>query len=96
MANYCPTDSLLKKEQTKIEKQIVDFEEGVWGHRKTPKDSAQAVADSIAALQKVTKKKSNTPKSTRSRRRTSASAESSEKSSSADAQPRVSARRARR
>lgn len=99
LANYCPTDSLLKKEQIKIEKQLADFEEGVWGHRRTPQDSARAAADSIAALQKVQTKKSRTSSttvSTRSRRRTTTTTAASSAESSAEATPRVSARRTRR
>lgn len=104
LANTCPTDSLLKKEQQKIEKQIVDFEAGVWGHRKTPKDSAQAVADSIAALQKVTKKKTAPAaksSSSRSSRRSNTNASVATEQpvaekTTTESQPRVSARRARR
>ena len=47
LQQYCATDSLLKKEQTRIEKQMTDFEEHIW---KTPVDSVeQARRDSIAA-----------------------------------------------
>lgn len=41
LANYCPTDSLMKKEQQRIEQELTDFRQHVWGH-----DSiAQAEAD---------------------------------------------------
>ena len=47
LQQYCTTDSLMKKEQKRIEKQITDFEEHIW---KTPVDSVeQARRDSIAA-----------------------------------------------
>ena len=47
LQQYCATDSLMKKEQNRIEKQITDFEEHIW---KTPVDSVeQARRDSIAA-----------------------------------------------
>ena len=47
LQQYCATDSLLKKEQNRIEKQITDFEEHIWS---TPVDSVeQARRDSIAA-----------------------------------------------
>ena len=47
LQQYCATDSLMKKEQNRIEKQITDFEEHIW---KTPVDSLeQARRDSIAA-----------------------------------------------
>ncbi|MDE7117869.1 MAG: gliding motility protein GldN, partial [Bacteroidaceae bacterium] len=47
LQQYCATDSLMKKEQARIEKQITDFEEHIW---RTPVDSLeQAKLDSIAA-----------------------------------------------
>lgn len=104
LANYCETDSAMKKEQNKIEKQIVDFEEGVWGHEvidSTKLDSLKAVAEQKAAEQQSTKKPFLFGSS---RRRTAdASAAKEEKSASskkeaapADEAPRVSARRQRR
>lgn len=56
LANYCPTDSLMKKEQGRIEKELKDFRKHVWGHDSIPVDSAAlAAADSIAALEKAVK-----------------------------------------
>lgn len=47
LAQYCPTDSAMKKEQARIEKELTDFEQHVWGAGE-PKDSL----DSIAAVDK--------------------------------------------
>lgn len=104
LQQYCATDSLLKKEQNRIEKQITDFEEHIW---RTPVDSVeQAKRDSIAAAAvKGKKSKSNGEKATSSsasrtaRRGSSASSGKSGKSSGGKASsggaPRVSVRRQR-
>ena len=46
LANYCETDSDMVAEQTRIEKQIADFEKNVWGNGfladTTKKDSLDA------------------------------------------------------
>ena len=47
IAQYCPNDSAVAKEQRKIEKQLKDVEQSVWG-KPEPKDSL----DSIARLDK--------------------------------------------
>ena len=47
IAQYCPTDSAVAKEQRKIEKQLKDVKQSVWG-KPEPKDSL----DSIAQLDK--------------------------------------------
>ena len=47
LAQYCPTDSAMTKEQKRIEKELADFEQHVWGEPE-PKDSL----DSIAKLDK--------------------------------------------
>lgn len=55
LQQYCATDSLLKKEQTRIEKEMSDFESHIWS---TPVDSAEiAKRDSLAALANATKGK---------------------------------------
>ncbi len=94
LANYCETDSDMVREQLRIEKQLSDFEEGVWGHELADStDSVQVTEEK--GLRKVTKKttKETTVASGSSRRRTGKT-ESSEKNSSSA--PRVSARRERR
>jgi hypothetical protein len=100
LQQYCATDSLLKKEQNRIEKQISDFEEHIWA---TPIDSVeQARLDSIAAAS-VKGKKGKADKASasaaRSSRRASASGQkekSGGRSSSGNSgAPRVSVRRQR-
>lgn len=103
LQEMCPSDSLMKKEQARIEKEIADFEEHIW---KQPVDSVElAKRDSIAAAQsKGRKAKSKTASSSssasasRTARRSSASSESKSKSSSSSSSssaPRVSVRRQR-
>ena len=102
LQQYCATDSLLKKEQARIEKQITDFEEHIW---RTPVDSLeQAKLDSIAAAStkgkriKATATSSVSSSAARTARRTSASSTGkTEKSSrpSSGGAPRVSVRRQR-
>lgn len=92
--DYCKTDSALLKEQKRIEKQLVDFEEGVWGHREMPTDSA---AQAPAAEKKSAKKEPTTKSTTttRTRRRTT-SEDKPKESAEAPTEARASARRARR
>lgn len=102
LQQYCATDTLLKQEQSRIEKQIADFEDHIW---RTPVDSVeQARKDSLlAAADKGSKKKAGiaSKSSARaSRRTTSASTGKKEKSGSnsgggGNGAPRVSVRRQR-
>lgn len=102
LAQYCPTDSLLKQEQARIEKQITDFEKNIWT---TPVDSAElARLDSIAQLDAGKKsRKSATASASRSARRTTSADKKTTKkekntsNSGGDggSAPRVSVRRQR-
>lgn len=101
LQQYCATDSLLKKEQNRIEKQITDFEEHIWS---TPVDSVeQARRDSIAAASAKGKKAKTTSKASssaaRSSRRSSASSGKEKSGGSSgggnSGAPRVSVRRQR-
>ena len=105
LQQYCATDSLLKKEQNRIEKEISDFEEHIW---KEPTDSLeQAKKDSIAAAAATKGKrvKSTTSSSSSAartaRRGSSGAATKKEKSSGGNSSgggssaPRVSVRRQR-
>lgn len=111
LANYCKSDSDLVKEQKKIEKQIVDFEEKVWGHMSHEDSIKAAREDSIRIAAEAAKKKTPVRKTTTSssssssvtsstRRSGSSSSSStknsSSKSSSSSSAPRVSVRRQRR
>lgn len=95
LKQYCPTDSAMKKEQTKIEAELQAFEKNVWGDQ-ARKDSL----DSIAKLDKSTTKSKKTKKT--SRRSSSSSSEVKESksktkssSSSSSSTARVSVRRQR-
>ena len=106
LQQYCATDSLLKKEQKRIEKEMTDFEAHIWA---TPVDSAEiAKRDSIAALADKGKKPrrmassdSKSSSASRTSRRSSSSSEKTNKSSSkssggsSSSGPRVSVRRQR-
>lgn len=104
LQQYCATDSLLKKEQNRIEKQMTDFEEHIWN---TPVDSVeQARRDSIAAASVKGKKaksadgKVSSSAARTSRRGSSASSGKKEKSGGSSSgggngAPRVSVRRQR-
>ncbi len=43
LAQYCPSDSAMAKEQKRIEKQLADFEQDIWG-KPEPKDSLDSIA----------------------------------------------------
>lgn len=60
LSNYCETDTAMHKEQKRIERQLVDFQDHVWGRDSVAmaKAAAEAAkADSIAALDKKSSKK---------------------------------------
>lgn len=101
LQQYCATDSLLKKEQDRIEKEMTDFEAHIWA---APVDSVElAKQDSIQAAEaKGGKGRSVASKSSSaarvSRRGSSASSGKKERSggaSSGGGAPRVSVRRQR-
>ena len=85
LANYCPDDSALSKEQKRIEKQLADVQEHVYGrdsayYAKLRADSlAQVAADSLAAQGKKvrTTRTATTRRSGASVRRASSSKSSS-------------------
>ena len=43
LAQYCPTDSAMAKEQKRIEKELADFEQDIWG-KPEPRDSLDSIA----------------------------------------------------
>lgn len=93
LSNYCEDDASLKTEQKRIEKQLTDVQEHVWGrdsayYAKLRADSlAQAQADSLAALGKSARTSrratATTSRRTTTARRSSSSSASSGKSKSA-------------
>lgn len=60
LANYCKTDSAMLKEQKRIEKEIYDFEEGVWGHMSKEDSIKAAREDSIRIAKEGPKAKKST------------------------------------
>lgn len=102
LANYCETDSAMVREQKKIEKQLDDFQEIVYGHKiasadSTASDSLKASAKEIAVEQKA-KEDKPARKSLfgSSRRRSQDNAATSGKPAASTETPRVSTRRQRR
>lgn len=91
LANYCKTDSAMVKEQKRIEKEIFDFEEGVWGHMSKEDSIKAAREDSIRLAKEGPKAK----KKEKSRRSSETKVKTSKPKSSSSA-PRVSVRRQRR
>lgn len=98
LANYCETDSAMKIEQQKIEKQIIDFEEGVWGHEIIDSTKLDSIALAEKAEAKTGKKSSSiwgkrtkTPSAT-----TNTTDTKKNEAEPASAAARVSARRQRR
>ena len=97
-----PDTVKVKKEQEKIERQLVEFEENIWHQREV----ADSLADSVAVEQPKAKAKRRPASTTKekeqavqrgSTRRSSAATEKKEKGSSrASAAPAASARRQRR
>lgn len=96
LAQYCPTDSAMTKEQKRIEGELKKFEENIWGD-KARKDSLDSIAKVIAANPKAMKKaakanrRANADKTTTVTKKAKSRSTSSSSSSSA----RVSVRRER-
>ncbi len=91
LAQYCPTDSLMAKEQARIEQELTDFEKGIFSSSLKKDTTATDSTEVGTATVKPAKEKK---KKTRKRQqRVSRSTESTTTTSSS--QPRVSVRRQR-
>lgn len=90
LAQYCPTDSALAKEQRRIEGELAAFEKNIWGDQ-ARKDSLDSIAKLDVKDKKVKKSKRNRRASASVRKRSSSSRSSSSGSSPA----RVTVRRQR-
>lgn len=99
LANYCETDSAMADEQKRIEKQLTDFEQHVWGHRTdsiaddtiaagTGKEEAASSRNSRRSSDSRRKEKSESTKVSKSQQEKTSNAGSSA--------PRVTVRRQRR
>ena len=83
LANYCHSDEELGKEQRRIDKEMKDFQDRVFGHDSVAEAkaaAAKAMADSIAAAEKASKRTVSRRPATG--RRTTVSKTSSAKSAS--------------
>lgn len=90
LAQYCPNDSAMTKEQKKIEAELVAFEKNVWGD--------QAKKDSLDSIANVDKKDKSVKKSNRRSKNSSTvknRRQRSSSSSSTSGSARVSVRRER-
>lgn len=93
LAQYCPTDTAMAKEQKRIEEELLKFSKNIYGD--------QARKDSLDSIAKIdTKQAKKTARKAKTSRRSSAAKvktkrSSSSKSSSSSGQARVSVRRQR-
>ena len=95
LAQYCPTDSALSKEQKKIESELAAFEKNIWGD--------QARKDSLDSIANADKKNAKGVKGVKKNRRSRSSGSSStvktrrqrSSGSSGSSTARVSVRRQR-
>lgn len=91
LANYATTDSAMTREQDKIEKQLSDFEQHIWGNDST--DSTKVKADTVAATGKQRRTRSLSKR--RGGSEASATTKRTRSSGSSAGSPRVSVRRQR-
>ena len=97
LANYCKTDSAMVKEQKRIEKEIYDFEEGVWGHMSKEDSIKAAREDSIRIAKEGPKPQKKTARrSSKSGGSSSVKTQKPKSSGGGSSAPRVSVRRQRR
>ena len=93
LAQYCPNDSAMKKEQKRIEKELTDFESSLWGHVEK-KDSTDSIAPATKKGAK-TKKAKNRRTGATSAKVKKARNSSGSSSGSGSSSARVSVRRQR-
>ncbi|MCQ2205209.1 MAG: gliding motility protein GldN [Bacteroidaceae bacterium] len=79
LANYCPTDSAMTKEQKRIEKELADFRRHVWGHDSIPADTT--LTDSLAETDAKSANRTTRAAASRKRDRSASVKSSSSKSS---------------
>lgn len=56
LAQYCPTDSAMRKEQARIEKELAQFEKNLFGVKEVKKDSLDSIAKVNPKLAKTLRK----------------------------------------
>jgi septal ring factor EnvC (AmiA/AmiB activator) len=93
LAQYCPTDSAMSKEQKRIEGELKEFEKNIWGDP-VRKDSLDSIAKldkkELKAVKKKNRRSGGTSKTVKKKSRTSSG------SSSSSSSARVTVRRQRR
>ena len=98
LAQYCPTDSAMAKEQKRIEKELTDFEQDVWG-KPEPKDSLDSIAridkKAARALAKKNRRAGGSSASKTSSAKVKRQRQSGGSSSSPSGSARVTVRRQR-
>ena len=95
LAQYCPDDSLMTKEQKRIEAELTKFEENIWGD-KARKDSLDSIAKVEANTPKAAKKAAKANRrTTTSEKKTVTKKPKTNASSSSSSAARVSVRRQR-
>jgi len=92
LAQYCPSDSAMSKEQRRIESELVEFEKNIWGDA-ARKDSLDSIAKLDKKEQKSLKRKNRRAGGTKSTVKKSRS--KSGGSSSSNSAARVTVRRQR-
>ena len=95
LAQYCPDDSLMTKEQKRIEAELTKFEENIWGD-KARKDSLDSIAKVEANTPKAAKKAAKANRrTTTSEKKTVTKKPKKNASTSSSSAARVSVRRQR-
>ena len=93
LAQYCPNDTAMQKEQARIEAELKAFEDNIWGD-KVRKDSLDSIAKAQLALDPKEAKKA-AKANRRSKNASTGKKKSSKSNSGGSSSPRVSVRRER-
>ena len=97
MAQYCPNDSAMAKEQKRIEAELAAFEKNVWGDQ-AKKDSLDSIANAANAVKgkaKVKNRRAGGSSSVRASKSASVKTRRPKSSSSSNGSARVTVRRER-
>ena len=97
LAQYCPNDSAMAKEQRRIEAELATFEKNVWGDQ-AKKDSLDSIANAANAVKgkaKVKNRRAGGSSSVRASKSASVKTRRPKSSSSSNGSARVTVRRER-
>ncbi|MBO4607284.1 MAG: gliding motility protein GldN [Prevotella sp.] len=94
LAQYCPDDSAMAREQQRIEMELLEFEKNIFGDP-AKKDSLDSIAKAASVKDKKVKKEKSANRSDSTEKEEKVSKPKRERSSSAVAPARVSVRRER-